>query len=103
MRGLDSNALWGQWSNWDRSRWTWALAANPVSSFLFIIRMRCSIPICVVLSRMGARPRPASFSGLYTSSVGKLGKRPKASLIVLLSMPSIVVNCGKVCCVVVRF
>ena len=60
---------------------------------LFITRVRCSIPICVALSRIGKRPRPASFRGLCTSSEGRLGRRPMACLIALLSMRSIDVSC----------
>jgi len=34
-----------------------------------------------------------SFRGLCTPSVGKLGRRPRACLIALLRMPSMVVSC----------
>ncbi len=44
-------------------------------------------------SRIEERPKPASFWGRCTPSVGKFGKRPTAHLIALLSMPSIVVRC----------
>jgi len=47
----------------------------------------------VALSRMGDRPRPASFRGLCTPSVEKLGRRPRACLIALLRIPSMVVSC----------
>ncbi len=66
---------------------------NPLSVSLFITRVRCSIPICVALSRMGNRPRPASFRGLCTPSVEKLGRGPRVCLIALLRIPSIVVSC----------
>jgi len=39
------------------------------------------------------RLKPASFRGLFTPSVGKLGRRPRAYLIALLRMPSMVVSC----------
>jgi hypothetical protein len=53
LRGLDSSASCGQWLNYVRRRWTWAWAMNPLSVSLFITRVRCSIPICVALSRIG--------------------------------------------------
>ena len=59
--GLDSSASLGQWLNCDRRRWTWAWAVNPLSESLFTTRVRCLIPMCVALSCMGGRPRPASF------------------------------------------
>ena len=93
LRGLDSNASWGQWLNWASRRWTWAWAVNHFSVSLFITRVRCSIPICVALSRMGESPRPAFFRGLCTPSVGKLGRRHRACLIALLRMPSMAVRC----------
>jgi hypothetical protein len=55
--------------------------------------VRCLIPIWMALSRIGGRPRPASFNGRCTPSVGKLGRRFIACLVALLSMPSIVVCC----------
>ena len=66
---------------------------NPLSVALFITRARYLIPICVALSRMGERPRPASFKGLCTPSVGKMGRRHRACLIDLLRMSSMVVSC----------
>ena len=42
---------------------------------------------------MGASPRPAFLRGSWTPSMGKLGSRPIACLMALLSMPSIVVRC----------
>ena len=93
LRGVDSNVSCGEWVYWDSRRWTWAWAVNPLSVFLFMILMRCSIPIYVALSRIGERPRPASFRGLCTHSVGKLGRSPRACLIALLRMPSMVVSC----------
>ena len=60
---------------------------------MFMTRVRCSIPICVALSRMGGRPRPASFRGFCTASEGKFGRRPIACLIALFSIPSLVVSC----------
>ena len=77
----------------DSRRYTWARAVDPFSVSLFIIRVRCSIPICVALSRIGDRPRPASFRGRCTLSVGKMGSRPRACLIALLRMQSMVVSC----------
>ena len=56
-------------------------------------RVRCSIPICVALSRMGGRPRPASLRGFCMPSEGKFGSRPIACLIALLRIPSMVVSC----------
>jgi hypothetical protein len=66
---------------------------NPLSVFLFMTRLRCSIHIYVALSRMGGRPRPASFWGLCTPSMGKLGNRPRACLIALFRIPFMVVSC----------
>jgi hypothetical protein len=68
------------------------MGCEPLSVSLFNTRVRCSIPIFVTLSRIGERPRPASFRGICTPSVEKLGRRLIACLIVLLSMPSIVVS-----------
>ena len=65
---------------------------NPLSVSLFIIRVRCSIPNCVALSRMGGKPRPASFRGICTPSEGKFGRRPMAYLIALFRIPSMVVS-----------
>ncbi len=49
---------------------------NPLSVSLFITRVRCSIPICVAQSRVGERPRPASFKGLCMYALsGKVGKK----------------------------
>ena len=45
------------------------------------------------LSRMGGRPRPASFRGFCTPSEGKFGRRPMALLIALFRIPSMVVSC----------
>jgi len=42
---------------------------------------------------MGERHRPASFRDLCTPSAGKSGRRPRACLIALLRMPSMVVRC----------
>ena len=56
-------------------------------------RVRCSIPICVALSRMGGRPIPASFRGFCMPSEGKFGRRPIACLIALFKIPSMVVSC----------
>ena len=53
LSGLDSSASRGQWLNRDRRRWTWAWAVNPLSVSLFMTHVRCSIPICVALSRTG--------------------------------------------------
>ena len=66
---------------------------EPSFRILFMTRVRCSIFICVALSRMGDRPRPASFKGLCTSSMGKLERRPRACLIALLRILSMVVRC----------
>ncbi len=66
---------------------------NPLSVSLFITRVRCSIPICAALSRIGERPKPVSFRGRCTPSVRKFGKMTIACLLALLSMPSIVVSC----------
>jgi len=54
LRGVDSSASCGQWLNWNSRRWTWAWAVKPRSVYLFMTHVRCSIPICVTLSRMGA-------------------------------------------------
>ena len=56
-------------------------------------RVRCSIPICVALSRMGGRPRPASLRGFCMPSEGKFGRRPIACLIALFRIPSMVLSC----------
>jgi hypothetical protein len=66
---------------------------NPLSVSLFMTRVRCLIPICVALSRMGGRPRPDSFRDFRTPSEGKFGRRPVACLIALFSIPSMVVSC----------
>ncbi len=63
------------------------------SMSLFMTRVRCSISICVALSRMGGRPRSASFWGFCTPSMGKLGSRPRACLVALLRILSMVVSC----------
>ena len=93
LSGFDSSASHGQWLNCDKRRWAWAWAVNPLSESLFMIRVRCSIPICVALSRMGGRPIPASFRGFCTPSEGKFGRRPIACLIALFRIPSMVVSC----------
>jgi len=85
LRGLDSSTSCGHWFYWDSRRWLWAWAVNPISVSLFMIRVSCSIPICVALFRL--------FQGFRTPSVGKLGRRPRACLIALLRMPSMVVRC----------
>ena len=41
---------------------------------------------------MGGSPRPASLSGRWTPSVGKLGNSPRDCLIALLSIPSMAVS-----------
>ena len=56
-------------------------------------RVRCSNHICVALSRMRGRPRPASFRGFCTLSEGKFGRRPTACLIALFRIPSMVSSC----------
>ncbi len=66
---------------------------NPRSVSLLMTRVRCSIPICIALSRIGERPRPASFKGRCTPSVKMMGRRPRACRIALLRMPSMVVSC----------
>ena len=93
LSGLDSIASRGQWLNCDRRRWIWAWAVNPLSESLFITRVRCSIPICVALSRIGGRPRPDSFCGFCMPSEGKLGRRTVACLVALFRIPSMVVSC----------
>jgi len=90
---FDSSASHGQWLNCDMRRWAWAWAVNPLSESLFMTRVRCSIPICVALSRMGGRPIPASFRGFCMPSEGKFGRRPIACLIALFRIPSMVVSC----------
>ncbi len=65
---------------------------NPLSVF-FMVQVRCSIPIWVVVFFMGACPGPDSLSGICTPSVGKIGNSPMACLLALLSMPSMVVSC----------
>ena len=69
------------------------MSRDPPSVSLFMSRVRCSISICVALSRIGEKPRPASFSKICTPSVGKLGRRPRACLIALLRMSYMVVSC----------
>jgi len=69
----------------------WAL--YPLSVSLFMTRVRYSIPVCVALSHIGERPRTASFRGLCSPSMENLGRRPRACLITVLRMPSMVVNC----------
>ena len=93
LSGLDYSAFCGEWLNWDSRRWAWAWAVNPFSVSLFMTRVRYSIPICVALFRMGDKPRPASFRGVFTLSEGKLGSRPRACRIALLRIPSMVVCC----------
>ncbi len=60
---------------------------------IVFVRDPCSIPICVAISCMGGRPRPASFRGLCTPFEGKFGRRPMACLIALFKIPSMVVSC----------
>ena len=95
LRGVDSSASCGQWLNRVSRRWRWAWAPNLLSGSLFITRVRCSIPVCVALSRMGVKPKPASFRGLCTPSMGKLGRSrsTRACLIAVLRMPSMFVSC----------
>ena len=93
LSGLDSSASRGEWLNCDGRWWTWAWAVNPLPVSLFMTRVRCSIPICVALSRMGGRQRPASFRIFGTPSDGKFGRRPLACLIALFSIPSMAVSC----------
>ena len=47
----------------------------------------------MALSRMDGKPRPASFNGLCTPCVEKLGRRPMACRMALLSMPYMAVIC----------
>ena len=93
LRGFDSSASCGQWLLCDSRRWAWAWAVNPLSVSLFMPRVRCSIPICVALYRIDERPRPASFRGVCTPSVEKVSRKPRACLIALLRMPSMVESC----------
>ncbi len=53
---------------------------------------RCSIPICVALSLTDGSPRPISFVGLWTPSVGKLRRRPVARQSARLRMRSMSVS-----------
>ena len=69
------------------------MCSEPLSVSLLITRVRYSMPTCMALSRMGDRPKPASFRGLLTPSDGKLGRRPRACLIALLRISSMVVSC----------
>jgi hypothetical protein len=66
---------------------------NLLSVSLFMTRVRCSIPICVALSRMGGRPRPASFRGFCTTSEEKFGRRPMTYRIASFRIPSMIVSC----------
>ena len=74
LRGLDSSASCGQWLNWDSKRWTWAWAVNSLSVHVFIIRGRCSIPICVALFRMEDRPRHVTFRAFVRPRWGSWGR-----------------------------
>jgi hypothetical protein len=65
----------------------------PFQVFAHMMRVRCSLSVWVAASRVGGRPRPVSFKGRCTPSVGKLGRRFIAFLMFLLSMPSMVVIC----------
>ncbi len=47
----------------------------------------------MAISRMGGKPRPASFKGLCTPSQGKFGRRPRACLIASFGIPSMVISC----------
>ncbi len=67
--------------------WTCARAVNPLSEFLFMAFVRCSIPICVALSLVGGSPNPASLSVHWTPSVGKFGRSPMTCLIAVFRMP----------------
>ena len=69
------------------------MSREPPFRLFFMTCVRGSIPICVALSRIGEGPRPVCFRGLCTLSVGKLGRRPRAYLIALLRMPSVLVRC----------
>ena len=60
---LDSRASIGQWLNWVRMRCVWHRARNPLSVPLFIVLIRCSMPIRVALSLSDGSPRPISFGG----------------------------------------
>ena len=93
LSGLDSRASFGQWLNCDRRRCVWEYARYPLSVSLFMLLRRCSIPIWVALSRMEGSPRPISFVGLWTPSVGKLWSMPVARRSALLRMRSISVSC----------
>jgi hypothetical protein len=57
-----------------------------------MMRVMCSIPIWLAPSRIGGRPRPASFIGRCPSSVRKLERKPIACRVALLSVPSMVVS-----------
>jgi len=83
----------GVWLNWDRILWTCACAANHLSVFLFIVRVRCLTPIWGALSLIGSSIRPTSLSARWTPSVGKFGRGPMACRMALLIMPSMVGNC----------
>jgi hypothetical protein len=65
---------------------------KPLSVSLLILRVRCSIPICVALSRIENKPKPSYFRGLCTPSEGKFGRRPMACLIALFRIPSMVIS-----------
>ena len=69
----------------------WAKYSPSVS--LLMVRTRCSPPMWVALSLIEGRPSPSSFSGLCTSSLGKLGSRPIAWRMALFRMPFMVVSC----------
>ena len=92
LSGLDSRASFGQWLNCDRRRWVWEYARYPLSVSLFMLLRRCSIPIWVALSLMEWNPRPISFVGLWTPSVGKLCIMPIASRSDLLRSRSMSVS-----------
>jgi hypothetical protein len=71
LSGLDSKASVGYWLNWLRMRRAWEWARYTLSVYLFIRRIRCSILILVALWLIDERPRPISFGGCCTPSVGK--------------------------------
>jgi len=73
LRWLVSRASEGQWLKLVRSLCICAWAVKPLSEFLFIACVRCSMPICVALSLVGGIPSPVSFSVRCTPSVESLG------------------------------
>ena len=66
------------------------------ASFGVFVHGACGViysHLCDSISLGGGRPRPASFCGLCTPSMGKLGSRSRACLRVFLRIPYMVESC----------